>query len=89
MSAIYNLVNFYCFADSTLPCQLTCCSVLQYHQVNALFVEAQQFTTLGDGKHLSNATHIGSMGLKLYNMTVQVDVTVNGSMTGTFLPLLP
>lgn len=71
------------------PCRLTDSTVLQYHQVNALFVEGQQATELGDGEHHSNATHIGSMGLKLYNMTVQVDVTVNGSMTGTFLPLLP
>lgn len=54
----------------------------QFHQVNALFVDGPQRTSeLAGGKDSPNGTYIASMGLKLYNTTLEVDVGEDGSMT--------
>jgi len=72
-------------AFSAPPPPLTFYSVvLQYHQVNAEFVDGPlRNSDLAGGELNNNGTYIGSMGLKLYNATVQIDVAKDGSMTGT------
>ena len=57
-------------------------TLLQDHQLNALFVEGPHDIAVLGTEGVHNGTFIGSFGLKMHNTTIQVDTDEEGAMSG-------